>query len=346
MLGLFIGALVRYDAFVFRGGNSFFRLHDLPVLRLLGKRVVVVFFGTDSRPPYMNGWEVAAGVVGERAVAATVARRRMVARTERHATAVVCHVLTAQLHRRSAVAFLEVGLPRRAASEVPQPASSAGGTVRVLHAPSSPASKGSDLVRVAVDAVRRRGVDIDLVVLSGRPNSEVLDAITMSDFVIDELYSDSPMAAFAAEAAALGRPAIVGGYGWDEVRRVTRPEALPPTHLCHPDGLADAIHRLASDADYRADLGARARRFVVERWSPEAVATRVLALVSGSPPREWMFDPREVVHPYGTGLAVPSLRDSIASVVAVGGRAGLGVADKPRLESRLLELAGASGAPC
>jgi glycosyltransferase involved in cell wall biosynthesis len=346
MLGLFIGALVRYDAFVFRGGNSFFRLHDLPMLRLFGKRVVVVFFGTDSRPPYLNGWEVAAGVVGERAVAATATRRRMVARTERHATAVVCHVLSAQLHRRPVVAFLEIGVPRRVASEMPRPAPSHRGTVRVVHAPSSPTSKGSELVRAAVEDVRRRGVDIELVVLSGRPNSEVLDAITESDFVVDEVYSDSPMGGFAAEAAALGRAAVVGGYGWDEIRRVTRPEALPPTLLCHPDGVADAIHQLASDAEYRAGLGAQARRFIEERWSPEAVAARVLELVSGSAPREWTFDPREVVHPYGTGLSDASLRDSIASVLAAGGRTALGVTDKPRLEQRLLERAGARGAPC
>lgn len=347
MVSLFIGAILRYDAFVFRAGNSFFRLHDLPVLRLLGKQVVVVFFGSDSRPSYLNGWEVERGFVGHRAVAATAAKRRMVARTERHASVIVCHVMTAQLHRRRAVAFLEMGLPRRldTAAAGPAPPSDQR-PVRVLHAPSSPASKGTQAIRDAVDRVRAQGVDLELVVISGRPNSEVLEAIRACDFVIDELYSDSPMAGFAAEAAALARPAIVGGYGWSELLRMTRPDALPPAHLCHPDGLADAIFLLASDEAYRTELGARARRFVEESWSPEAVARRFLAVIERPPPEEWSFDPADVVYAHGTGIAEERLREVLRSVLGSADRQGLCVQDKPQLEQRLVDLAAPRASPC
>ena len=341
MAALFIGSILRYDAFVFRAGNSFFRLHDLALLRLLGKRVIVVFFGSDSRPSYLNGWEVARGFTGARAAATTAAKRRMVLRTERHASAIVCHVLTAQLHRRRAVAFLEMGLPRRAEPEAPRPTTR---SARVLHATSSLASKGTQAISDAVDAVRARGVDLELLVISGRPNSEVLEAIRTCDFVVDEPYSDSPMAGFAAEAAALGRPAIVGGYGWDELRRLTRPESLPPTHLCHPDELADAIFRLASDEAYRTDLGARARRFIQERWAPEAVAQRFLALIEGNAPAEWTFEPMDVTYAHGTGLAEEGLRAAVAGVVEAAGREGLCAGHNPRLEQRLVDMAGAS--PC
>lgn len=347
MVALFIGAILRYDAFVFRAGNSFFRLHDLRLLRLLGKQVVVVFFGSDSRPSYMNGPEVTRGIVGQRAAAATAAKRHMVARTEQHASVIVCHVLSAQLHRRRAVAFLEVGFPRRVEIEEEAPASRPGGRpVRVLHAPSNPASKGTQAIRDAVHAVQAQGVRLELVVVSGRPNSEVLEAIRACDFVVDELYSDSPMAGFAAEAAAVGRPAIVGGYGWDELKRVTSPDALPPAHLCDPDGLADAILLLASDETYRMELGARARRFVEEKWSPEAVARRYLALIEQRHPAEWGFEPADVAYAHGAGIAEERLREVLRGVLASVGPAGFCADDKPELEERLVELAAPLASPC
>ncbi len=351
MACLFIGAILRYDVFVFRAGNSFFRLHDLPLLRLLGKQVVVVFFGSDSRPAYLNGWDVGRGFIGQKAVAETAARRRMVARTERHASAIVCHVLTAQLHRRPAVAFLEMGFPHRVGGSAGAPVPRSGPRpIRVLHAPSNAGSKGTQAIRDAVAALTAEGIDMELVVVSGRPNSEVLEAIRACDFVVDELYSDSPMAGFAVEAAAMGRPAIVGGYGWEELRRVTRAEALPPAHLCEPSQVADAIRLLASDEAYRTDLGARARRYVGEAWSPEAVARRFLELVERRESTAWSFDPASVVYAHGTGLAEERLGEVLAGVLEAGGRAGLCVDDKPQLEQRLVDMAAqraAAGAqPC
>ena len=340
-LWLFAASVVRYDAFVFRAGDSFFALRDLGLLRRLGKQVVVVFFGTDSRPSYMNGAEVGRGMAGARAVAATADKRRMVERTERHASAVVCHVLSAQLHRRPTVAFLEIGIPRRVPVDVPSPpGSDAGRPIRALHAPSRAAGKGTDAIRAAVADAQARGVPVELLVVSGRPNREVIEAIAACDFVIDQPTSDTPMAAFAAEAAALGRPTIVGGHGWDDLRRITRAEAIPPAHLCRPDELSAAVERLATDHAYRRELGAAARRFVEERWSPESVARRFGALLAGDPPAAWWFDPAAIVYAHGDGMDTDALRQSLRGVLDAAGVDGFGVADKPELERRLVELAG------
>lgn len=174
--------------------------------------------------------------------------------------------------------------------------------------------------------------------LSGRPNRDVLRALDVCDFVVDGLHSDTPMAGFAAEAAAHGRPAVVGGYGWDEVRRLTSPEVLPPSHLVHPDQLADAITTLAEDHSYREELGACARRFVEERWAARSVAERMLKVIEGSAPPEWTFDPGDPIHPYGAGITMEALRHSIRLVVDAVGPEGLHVSDKPELQRRLLAL--------
>jgi hypothetical protein len=344
MAYLFVEAVVRYDAFVLRAGDSFFAMRDLPLLRRLGKRLVVVFLGTDSRPTYMSGAEVARGIAGHEAARSTAAKRALVEKTERSATDVICHVMTAQLHGRPAIAFLQVGIPRRVPTAAARPPDVGDGrAIRVLHAPSNPAGKGTDEILAAVAEVRRRGIDLDLTVVTGRPNREVLDAIDACDFVVDELTSDTPMAGFAAEAAARGRPAVIGGYGWEELVRLTPGDVLPPSHLCHPDGLADALATLATDHAYRLELGRRAREFVAERWAPAAVARRMLAILSGDAPADWRFDPHDPVHPFGAGIRLEALAASISSVLDADGTAGLHVADKPELERRLVALARTGG---
>lgn len=341
---LLLHAVVTYDAFVFRAGDSFLGLRDLPLLRRLGKRVVVVFFGSDSRPSYLNGAEVARGITGARAAAETAAKRRMIERIEASATAIVCHVMTAHLHRRRVAAFLEIGIPRPSASpeRLEEPLPAEGRTVRVLHAPSRTVDKGTDLVRAAVEDARRAGANVTLEIITGRPHREVLDAIAASDFVIDQVYSDTPMAGFAAEAAALGRPAIVGGYAWDDLGHVTRPESVPPSHVCLPEDLSGAIVRLASDHVYRRQLGDRARRHVVERWTPRAVASRFMALFSGDAPEAWWFDPAGVRYTHGMGMSERDAARAVGDVLKATGTPGLGVADKPDLERRLVEFGAGS----
>lgn len=337
LVWLFLDAIRRYDAFVLRAGDSFFALRDLPLLRRLGKTVVVVFFGSDSRPSYLNGAEIRAGHDGATLASITAAKRRMVAVTERHATRVICHPMSAQLHRRPFVAFLEVGIPRRLPDLVPPPPAP-GGPVRFLHAPSRDRDKGTDRVRAAVEAVAAEGIAVELRVVSGVSNAEVQVAIAESDVVIDQPYSDTPMAALAAEAAALGRPAIVGGHGWDELRAVTPPDAMPPTFVCRPDELADAVRRLATDQALRLDLGRAARRFVEERWTPQTVAERFLALIRGEAPAGWVVDPARVGYVLGAGAPAPEIREAVRRVLQAAGPPGLGVGDRPDLLDRLLAL--------
>lgn len=337
MVWLFLDAVRRYDAFVLRAGDSFFTLRDLPLLRRLGKVVVVVFFGSDSRPSYLNGAEIATRD-GASLAATTAAKRHMVARIERYATHIVCHPMSAQLHRRPAVAFLAMGIPRRleAAPTLPPPVT--GGKIRFLHAPSRTHDKGTERIRAAIEEVRNGGVDVELRVVCGRPNAEVLAAIRAADVVVDQVWSDTPMAALAAEAAALGRPAIVGGYGWEPLRAMVDETELPPTHRCHPDALADAIRRLAVDEAYRTDLGRRARRYVQERWAPELVAERYLALLRGDAPASWWFDPADVDYVLGAGAPAETIRDAAQGVLEAAGPDGLHLGDKPHLVEHLLTL--------
>lgn len=339
MLVLFVSALVRYDTFVFRSSYSFFSLRDLPLLRALGKTVIHVYLGSDTRPSYLNGAEVADGRLADLA-RSTADKRRLLSRVERHATWIVSHGPSSHLHTRPFVGFLTIGLPYPVGAESLELSRPARSVVTALHAPSNLDAKGTLEVRAAVARLRAAGVGLDLREVSDISNRDVLVAIAASDFVIDQAYSDTPMATFAAEAAALGRPAVVGGYAWDELRAETPAGALPPAQLCDPSALDAAIRRLVEEPGHREELGRAARAFVRETWSPAAVARRFVQLIDGQAPPGWFVDPATIRNVTGVGLSAARARETVARLVDELGTGALQLDHNPGLRDALLAFAG------
>lgn len=342
--GLFAWAGATHDVFIFGGEESLIPRHlDLPILRLLRKRIVWVFTGSDHRPPYLNGRAVrAAGPTGGSALVAETARTRSrIAVAERHALAVVAFPASAQLHRRPFVDFARIGIPVEV--EPPRKANSGGGFrghgIRVLHSPSDPVSKGSVHIRECIKILRSQGQDLDYQEVTGRPHHEVMDALGNCDFLVDEVYSDTPMGMLAAEAAQLGKPTVVGGYYASTVTQQFPPHLVPPSEFCEPEHLCDAIAVMASNREYRVRLGARAQVFVRQHWSIDAVARRYLALIDGSAPREWWVDPGSVRYAHGWGLSEAAVGQAVRMVVEVAGETGLLLDHNPSLRRRLVDLA-------
>jgi CheY-like chemotaxis protein len=143
----------------------------------------------------------------------------------------------------------------------------------------------------------------------------------------------------AAEAAALARPSIVGMQGFEELRRYTDPEVIPPALVCRADDVESAIERLVADTGYRLELGRRARRFLEERWSPKAVAARFVRLASGDIPGEWWFDPHTISYLNGWGLTETRVREVVRTILDERGPSALALADKPALRHALIEFA-------
>lgn len=334
-------AIIRFDVFVFAFGTSIIGLRELPLLRRLGKRMVFVFHGTDARPPYING--VRMGPDRSMSITDCLAMTRQmkdsIRQIERYADAIIAQPAFSHFFERPVVNFFTIGVPSRDNVGAIRSYGDAHGTIRILHSPSDPAVKGSDHIREVIEQLQSEGLDVELTELRGVPNEVVLREIAACDFVVDQIYSDAPMVGFATEAAVAGKPAIVGGYAWPENHRIFGPGAMPPVEECTPDTLADATRHLATNREHREALGARARSFVTHNWSRTAIAGRLLEVVAGSLPAEWLFDPRELRYVEGCGLSRERARASVAAVVAAGGPAALCVSDKPKLEKLFLAFA-------
>ncbi len=342
-LPLLAWAIARFDVFVFGYASTFLDFAELPLLRLLGKRIVYVFHGSDSRPPYLDGSLMAPdrNLTPADCVRLTGRTKSVVRRIERYADLVVSNPLSSQLHERRFASFGAIGVPRRVPATAGEPPEA---PIRIAHAPSHPEAKGTREIREAVARLRAGGLDLELVEIVDRPNEDVLVAIASSHFVVDQLYSDVPMAALVAEAAGLGRPAVVGSYGIDEIRAATCGEPLPPVLLCPPEGIEEAIGRLASDSGLRHDLGARAKEFVDTVWSPRAVAGRLLLALERGDDGPWSVEPATCRYVYGLGLSRERAAALVRATVEEAGVAALCVEDKPELERELLAGAGLGAA--
>lgn len=368
---LFIWALCRFDAFIMGGGSSFFRFREFPILKLFGKRIVYMFHGTDSRPGYMDGFcediprlsprpfEILYGISSQDTGAseevalrlrgylkATHRRKTNVMRVEKYADVLVNHPAHGHFHTRPFVPSLIVGLPYQFKALAPILEDNGRESVRVLHSPSHPEGKGTIYIRAAIETAKAKGLKIEYIEITGRPNVEVLAELQRCDFVVDQAFSDYPMAAFAMEAAFFAKPAIVGGYYADRICKDIPQEDVPPSLFCHPDQMADAIAKLATDIPFRSDLGVRAQVFVEQKWIAREVAGRYLKLLQREIPHKWIFNPENIEYVQGMGQPEERTRAIVRALVERHGRTALFLGNRPALEQRFVDFAfGSNRAP-
>lgn len=338
-------AAARFDVFCFGFGSNLVGTRlgywDIMLLRVLGKRIVFAFHGADSRPPYLTGPYVRLAQSRGHGWAAELARRtrrqkRSMRSIERWAHVTIDVPVHGHFHSRAFVDYNRLGSPRATppvTASVKSPARDAG-PVRVLHAPSDRAAKGSDVIAGCIELLRREGHEIDYRELHGLSHDDVLSELDRCDFVIDQLYADYPLAGFASEAASRGKPAIVCGYLKESER------APMPTLYGHPDELRACVERLLCDHEYRVALGEQARRFMESTWSPDAVARRWMRVFDDDIPLEWWVDPARTTYLYGGGMSEAALKQALAGLIAYGGPGALGLDDKPALRDALVVLAG------
>lgn len=335
-------ALLRYDAFVFLYGKTLTNTgFELWLMRLLGKPTLVVYLGSDARPAYINGvWAAEPVAALARRVRRQKARLR---RVERLATACVNAPATAHFHERPVINWFALGFARHVAAAtraVDRPVARVAGAVRIVHSPSAPKLKGTAQIRACVERLQARGLALEFVMLSGLANEQVLDALSDCDLLVDQLYSDTPMAGLATEAALLGKPALVGGYLARDLPQALGGMPLPPTRFVAPEQFEQALDEMARDPALRSALGAAAQRFVQSEWSCEQVARRVLRILAGGAPPEWWFGPQRVDYLAGCGLSEDAGRERVRALLAHGGLAALQLGDKPRLEQAFAAWAG------
>lgn len=292
---VFLWAVLRYDIFqlYFDGGflsRTLGKRLELPLLKLLGKKIIVSAYGADVRVERTTralGSYNCCMDCTQRLVACicdeTRAERNL-AHVRRYAdlTLSMGDMTEYTPGSRNDVFYWAIDLKQWPFVGV----SLASRPVKVLHAPNHPQFKGT---RFLVDCIKRlqdKGYPVELSLVTELNNEKAKELYQQADIVADQFligwYGN-----FAVEAMALGKPVVA---------YIRKPEAyLPrwadcPIVNANPDTLRQALVTLIENPTLRYELGVKGRQYVERVFSLERVGERMdrlyRQLLGGIPPVE------------------------------------------------------------
>jgi hypothetical protein len=337
MIPIFIWTLYHFNVFIFAFGHSFFRNHDLPLLKFFNKKVLFIFNGSDERPPYIDGSRHNLTPDDYKKISREI--KSNIVAIEKYADCVLTNPASAHYHIKKCGNICSIGLPFESSVKCINHQIGDHDHVQILHSPSDPIGKGSDHIRNSINILKKKGYNINYIEITGKPHHQVIEELQKCDFIIDQVYSDQPMATFATEAAWFGKPAVVGGYYTDHIHNDFTQKHIPPSLFCHPDEITTAIEHLIVDEEFRLDLGKKAQEFIRTQRTPEMVARRYLQIIEGSILEEHMFDPNNIQYVQGSGMPESQSKEIIRNMIEHYGIESLCLSDKPKLEQRFMEYA-------
>lgn len=249
-------AVENFDVFHFHAGLTLApRRITLPLLRSRRKGIVFQSWGSDLR----------------RRSASDVSYLRSAG------AVIVGSYLTRRLAPRGRWPEYDVVPPALVLDDWHASSTEPGETLRIAHAPSKRAVKGTEAVIAAVESLRAKGAPVELDLIEGVPNAEARLRYAAADVVIDQLRIGW-YGMFAIESMALAKPVVVH---LDDAAAAETEDAfgieLPLVRA--DEGNLEGV--LAGLVDARAELpelGRRSREYVERVHAHTEVARRVLEI--------------------------------------------------------------------
>jgi glycosyltransferase involved in cell wall biosynthesis len=270
----FLEAIERFDVLHFHFGRTFFAdswggvppLWDLPIYRILGKRVFATWHGSDCRIRRIhveqNPWsyfrtsDIAAD--DDRTEKVLEVFRTYADRNFVVAPDYLAFVPDAELMPR----MIEL-------ADWPAEAPDQRAVPTLLHVPSRRGTKGTEPLVDAVERLRADGLKFDFQLLEGVPHAEARRAIQAADVVVDNLITGD-YEVVSIEAMAAGRVAVAN---------IQAPSAAAfpdaPVYSADPDTVVERLRALILDVELRRSLAARGRDHVARYHDAAVVAARL-----------------------------------------------------------------------
>lgn len=347
-------SLFKYDVFLFTSGQTFFQLEiDTFLIRLFRKKVIFYYVGSDTRPAYMDGFYLNGSE--KRPDLKEIYRRtkkqyKILRRQERCAHYCINSPASGHFHQSSFVNCFALGYPsppkkvaeKACVSHELRDIDSSYKLITFLHIPSSFGAKGSKEISQVINSLRESGFKVQLKTLSNVPHSKVIEEISSSDFIIDQLYSDAPSASLATESVSLNKPCIVGGYFvnyWD--RWNVLGEEYETTCIL-PESLKSTIEEFVLDStsiEVPIDSAEHSLRVIGKN---RKIAYRFLLLFLGQAPAEWFYNPQIIDYTEGAGINKYEVYNIYSDIINCYGTPGLFLKHNPTIIEKIKFLAGQS----
>lgn len=273
------GIIETNDVFHFHFGTSLMPDHsDLPVLKRLGKTILMHHWGSDVRlrsvaakwNPYVkvkNGDE-------------NFIRRSLERLSEYIDTCVVSdyelYEYVREYYRKVAVIPQAINLDEyRPAADRPK-----NGKLTVVHAPTSPEIKGTDYIRKAVEELKSR-YDFNFRLVQGVSHEEAKKIYLDADLVVDQLLTGT-YGLLSVECMAMGKPVIC--YISDFMKEKYPAEL--PLISANPDSFRETMEFLLKNREYLAEVGKNSRKYAEMYHDVDLISPRLLALYQALSDRE------------------------------------------------------------
>lgn len=332
-LMLFLWVLFKFDVIIYSFNSSFFLYKELPVLKFFNKKIIYVYLGSDSRPPYLNGKEINSSEINKIHIKSEK-KKKTIKKIEKYADYIIDYPTQAHFHERDFIMGLILGFPIdfKNKEEIIEEETT---KILILHSPSSPIIKGTFEIEESINNLKKKGYEIDFIKILNKSNAEVIEEIKRCDFVVDQKYSDTPLAGLATEAAFFGKPSIVGSYYCREIHKDLEQKDIPPSIFCLPEELKEKIEQLIKDSNYRYRKGKEIREFVVENWNSKKVASKYLRIIKSEIPKEWFYSPYNITYIHGVGISEENLKKFLKEYIKIFSLKALYLDDKPSLVKKI-----------
>ncbi|MBI2776429.1 MAG: glycosyltransferase family 4 protein [Chloroflexi bacterium] len=272
----FLEAIERFDVIHFHFGRSLFPddwggvppLWDLPIYRILGKKVFATWHGSDCRQMRIhlekNPWSYF---------------KSSDLRPDDDRTAKVVEVFRTYADRQFVTApdYLDYVPDAEVLGRVidleewPEQAPGQRERPLVLHVPSRRGTKGTEFLLPAIEALKTEGLAFDFQLLEGVPHDEARRAIRNADVVVDNLITGD-YEIVSIEAMASSRVAVAN-------IQAPSARAFPdaPVFSVDPTIVRDRLRSLIGDLELRRSLAERGRAHVAATHDAPVAAEKLVA---------------------------------------------------------------------
>ncbi len=284
----FLRACLTYDVFHFNWGMSMldhrmWNLHywDLPLLKRMGKRIVVTFQGCDARMKTLSQQRFSTSACAECDVSwctprMDAIRLRRIRKVFSYADRVFAlnPDLLHFLPGAEFLAYASVNLQEWRPAPDKHQELTQNRPLRVLHMPTNRSIKGTSYVEAACARLHQEGLPVELILVEGVPHHSVKSLIEKADLVVDQLLVGW-YGALAVEAMALEKPVLCYLREEDLKRFVPFHDRIPIVRTTKHT-LAEDIRKLLQAPARLAELGRAGRRFVEECHDPLKIAAHTI----------------------------------------------------------------------
>ncbi len=266
LLFFYFRALFRYDVFHFHFGHSILNGFELWTYHLFNKKFFFEFHGSDLRDQ-KKACEIM-GMPFEEKDATNPKLHKRNKNICKKADGIIIHddeliPYLPDIKNDYYVVPLRVDLDKF----VPCYPKNSNEHIRIVHAPSARAFKGTKYVLEAFDVLSKKHENIELVLVEGKTQEEAIEIYKTADIIVDQLYAGT-YGVFAIECMALGKPVIT--YISEEMKECL-PEELPIVSG-NTKTICDALELLINDSEMRIMIGKQGRKYAEDYHDYRAIA--------------------------------------------------------------------------